>query len=156
MAACLLLEGGAAGRRRSLSTAYGGRRKTFVVRSAINNGGANQQKEGGIHMNTSQKDGRKSVMVAPGWTLADAEEAIVESTIDFHRFASPADRTLARIEGDEGLSLFPSTEVLAGRGINVAALAVALNNGLKPTSVAELVDTFEVDTVNGLLERFHI
>lgn len=90
-----------------------------------------------------------------GWTLASANEAIVESVIDQHRFACIGDRVLARYEGDEGHALFPSTEELTERGINLEVLAAAFNNGLTGEGFAGLLSTMSVDSLNGNLELFN-
>lgn len=90
-----------------------------------------------------------------GWTLASANEAIIESVIDHHRFAEPGDRVLARYEGDEGHALFPSADVLTERGLNVEELAAAFGNGMTGEGFAELLSTMSVDSLNGALELFN-
>jgi hypothetical protein len=91
-----------------------------------------------------------------GWTLASAHEAIIDSVIDHHRFANLGDRALALYEGDEGHELFPSSEELSARGVNLETLVTAFNNGLTGEGFAELLSTMtSVDSLNGNLELFN-
>lgn len=100
------------------------------------------------------KGGNRSTIIAPGWTLADAEAAIVDSTIDHYRFANRGDRALALVEGDEGHALFPDADDLRASGIDVEKLAIALRNGLDPVQVAEMRQALEAATINGVLDEF--
>ena len=95
-----------------------------------------------------------TVALPQGWTLASANEAILESVIDHHRFANFGDRALALFEGDEGHELFPSCEVLSARGVDLEVLVAAFNAGLTGEGFAELLPTMSADGLNGALELF--
>lgn len=89
-----------------------------------------------------------------GWTLSDAEEALVDNVIDRRRFESEADRVLARYEDEEGLALFPDADSLRARGIDVARLAALLEIGLvRADGLDDMLHSLSVDDVNTALEH---
>ena len=71
-----------------------------------------------------------------GWT----EAAVAEVVIDSHRFASHEDRVLALWDG-EGASetVMPSCQELVALGVDVVALAEALQNGLDPAGFGQVL-----------------
>ena len=75
-----------------------------------------------------------------GWTAEAMALASLAHTIDGYRFASETDAVLARHEGDEGLALFPSVDELIESGVELHALASALNNGLTGEAFAEAAE----------------
>lgn len=89
-----------------------------------------------------------------GWTAEAMALASLAHTIDGYRFASETDAVLARHEGDEGLALFPSVDELIESGVELHALASALNNGLTGEAFADCLRNLDVDTLNGALANF--
>ncbi|MBX9639428.1 MAG: hypothetical protein K2X97_06770, partial [Mycobacteriaceae bacterium] len=69
-----------------------------------------------------------NVQLPDGWTPEGVRQAVAESVIDRHRFADPGSAVLARYEDVDGI--FPATEELVARGVDVEQLAIAFNNGL--------------------------
>lgn len=89
-----------------------------------------------------------------GWTAEAVAAVGLACQIDEHRFASESDAILARHEGDEGHALFPSVDELIECGVELHALASALNNGLTGEGFAECLRSLDVETLNGALANF--
>lgn len=91
--------------------------------------------------------------VETGWTESDARDAAVEAVIESHRYADEADRVLARYEDVE--TLMPSYDELKGMGVNVVALAKALQNGLDAAGFGEALKVESVENLNMGLEHLN-
>ena len=76
-----------------------------------------------------------------GHTPTDLAEMWAESVIDHARFGDDTDRVLGRYEN--GLDLFPSATELAGMGVDIIKLALALDSGaLSPANVLRALSGF--------------
>ncbi|MBZ0188944.1 MAG: hypothetical protein K8F91_22055 [Candidatus Obscuribacterales bacterium] len=93
-------------------------------------------------------------LLSTGWTPAAAALAAAESVVDSNRFANDCDRILARYESDDELALFPSTDVLMVRGVNLFELSKAFEAGLTGEGFAGLFASMDVDTLNGAIANF--
>jgi hypothetical protein len=111
-------------------------------------------------------------------TLRDVLEMAAESTIDHARFTSTPDRILARYE--DVPALFPSADELTAKGADIVDIGNALDAGLDPVAFgkaielgldlrafcaaylcgglhvehfAGMVESLDMETLNGALEQ---